>query len=602
MLKRWLAQTEWLNLAVILLSVIPLVMLSLQTIPADNTKTVSLFYIATAAGLFVSFYLKKNTRPATELTGFAWLEQTLLLALLLTLLWLFYLPLAPFSTKLAAILWLSCQLVFLGLALRCWIFWREQAQQGETTSASSHLSTDQTWLIGYASQSGMAEKLARQSAASLQKAGFAVDVSPLNSLTAINLPAYQKALFVVSTYGEGEPPDNASQFYQLAQQWQGSLTGLQFAVLALGDRSYQQFCAFGHWLYQWLATKEAAPLQKPIELDSATDTKHGISAWQALLGKLTNTQPEQLAETGWQQARLHSRYCINPASPGLPCFVVKLLSDEKFNWQAGDLLEIQPENSKCTVTLWLTKHNLNGCQSVRFQHVNMPLCWALSRLQLPANPPQVGENIDIWLQQQILLPIRTYSIASIPAEDQLMLLVRQVQLDDGELGIGSGWLTAYASEMQPMQVRLRQHSNFHLPQDDRPIIFIGNGTGIAGLRALIAERVQRYHNQNWLIFGERKQETDFFFAKDIQQWQATGYLPQTDFAYSRDSGSNKYVQDALLQQIDTVKQWVANGAAIYVCGSLKGMGSSVHQILTEHLGTEELQHLLQQGRYRRDLY
>ncbi|MDX3773391.1 sulfite reductase flavoprotein subunit alpha [Chromatiaceae bacterium AAb-1] len=554
------------------------------------------------SGLAGSFWFKLNSRPVKPLHGFDWLEQTLALACCLMLLVLFYMPQAPFRSGLGQLSWLSCQLILLSLALRCWIYWRERTEHTEMP-ASSHLSSQQTWLVGYASQSGMAEQLARQSASQLQQAGFAVEVSPLNALSEASLLTHQRALFVVSTYGEGEPPDNASQFYKLAQQWPGTLDGLQFAVLALGDRSYQQFCAFGHWLYQWLAARQANPLQHPIELDSAAGNSNSITAWQHLLSKITNLQPAQQAlEPSWQYARLFSRYRINPASPGLPCYVVKLQIPENCHWQAGDVVDIQPQNGKSTVALWLTRHNLNGCQPVQYQQQTMPLCWALGQLQLPDTPPARDEILEDWLSRQQLLPVRTYSIASVPAEGQITLLVRQVQKDQGALGIGSGWLTAWAPEMQPVKLRLRSHSNFHLPDDDRPVILIGNGTGIAGLRALLAERITRGHTQNWLLFGERKQETDFFFAKDIQQWQQQGFLAELDLVFSRDQAERRYVQHALSARITEVKAWLERGAAVYVCGSLEGMGGSVHQVLQDAIGQQQLTELQQQGRYRRDLY
>ena len=55
---------------------------------------------------------------------------------------------------------------------------------------------------------------------------------------------------------------------------------------------------------------------------------------------------------------------------------------------------------------------------------------------------------------------------------------------DGDLGLGSGWLTHVARLGDEIDLRLRSNRNFHAPDDDRPMILIGNGTGLAGLRAL----------------------------------------------------------------------------------------------------------------------
>ncbi|WP_165907412.1 sulfite reductase flavoprotein subunit alpha [Rheinheimera sp. D18] len=532
-----------------------------------------------------------------KLTGFAWLEQQLLLALLLTLLWLFYLPQAPFASITGKTLWLAIQLAIAGVMLK--LYWSAQARRDKKVDTATA-----RWLVGYASQSGMALQLAQYSSKQLQSAGFNVELAELNQLSQQKLHQYQNALFIVSTYGEGEPPDNASQFYQLAQQWQHSFNQLQFSVLALGDRSYQNFCAFGHWLHRRLHSLDAKALQPIIELDSADRQSQALAKWQLLLNGFGKPVADTVIDsTPWLQASLHSRYVVNPASAGLPCYTVKLQLPAASTWQAGDIVDIQPENNRSSVALWLTKHLVNGCQPVRYQQRTIPLCWALAELELDkAAPPTRNENLSTWLTQQTKLPLRSYSIASIPEEGHLTLLVRQVQKDDGSLGIGSGWLTAWANEQQNVQLRLRQHSQFHLPDDDKPIIFIANGTGIAAIRALLAERVKRGQPQNWLLFGERRQQHDFFFARDIQQWQQQGFIQHCELAFSQDQATKRYVQHLLAEQQARLVQWLEQGAAIYVCGSLQGMGVEVHQQLQQLLGTEQVEQLMQQGRYKRDLY
>lgn len=598
MLQRWQTKLEWLNLAVLLL--LPLYHLySAAPLPPGS---LALLYLFNLAALIASFRLKPYSAAVKKLPASAWLEQHLLLALILTLLCWFYLPLAPFAQPQAQWLWLSTQLSIMGLLLR--LCWAVKKQPAAPATSGQH------WLVGYASQSGMAQQLAQSSAKQLQQAGFSVALAELNQLTQQQLNQYQKALFVVSTYGEGEAPDNASQFYQLAQQWQSSLSQLQFAVLALGDRSYQQFCAFGHWLQQWLHSREAKALQPLLELDSSERQSAALTQWQQLLTGFTATLTAQQTQvidtdTTWLQASLSSRYIANPASTGLPCYIVKLQPPAGTQWQAGDIVDIQPENSKCSVALWLTRHQINGCQAVHYQGRHIPLCWALAELQLDkVQPPANGEPLAQWLATQPKLPLRSYSIASVPGEGPITLLVRQVQYNDGALGIGSGWLTAWAMEQQPVQIRLRSHNQFHLPADssNTPVIFIANGTGIAGIRALLAQRVAMGQRQNWLLFGERKQQSDFFFARDIQQWQQQGFISRCSLAFSQDQTEKRYVQHVLAEQQQQLRQWLAQGAAIYVCGSLHGMGEAVHEVLQQVVGEAGLAQLKQQGRYRRDLY
>ncbi|MNH22345.1 Sulfite reductase [NADPH] flavoprotein alpha-component [compost metagenome] len=63
-----------------------------------------------------------------------------------------------------------------------------------------------------------------------------------------------------------------------------------------------------------------------------------------------------------------------------------------------------------------------------------------------------------------------------------------------------------------------------------------------------------------------------------------------------------YVQDVLLQQAEEFKRWVAEGACVYVCGSLQGMAAGVDAALNGVLGEALVQQLIEDGRYRRDVY
>ncbi|SEH68021.1 Flavodoxin [Rheinheimera pacifica] len=312
MLQRWQTKLEWLNLAVLLL--LPLY----HFYSADSLlpSSLALLYLFNLAALIASFRLKPYSAAVKKLPASAWLEQHLLLALILTLLCWFYLPQAPFIQPQAQWLWLSTQLTIIGLLLRlCWAVKKQPVAPA---------TSGQNWLVGYASQSGMAQQLAQSSARQLQQAGFSVALAELNQLTQQQLNQYQKALFVVSTYGEGEAPDNASQFYQLAQQWQSSLDQLQFAVLALGDRSYQQFCAFGHWLQQWLHSREAKALQPLLELDSSERQSAALTQWQQLLTGFTAPLTAQQAPTALPGCRPTLAAAILPTRPAPACLAILL--------------------------------------------------------------------------------------------------------------------------------------------------------------------------------------------------------------------------------------------------------------------------------------
>ena len=120
--------------------------------------------------------------------------------------------------------------------------------------------------------------------------------------------------------------------------------------------------------------------------------------------------------------------------------------------------------------------------------------------------------------------------------------------------------------------------------------------------SLLHARTRLDYTQNWLIFGERQREHDFFYQSTIEVWQTTGMLQRLDLAFSRDQAEKVYVHHKLREQATELKTWVENGAVIYVCGSINGMASDVDAALIEILGEEKLDQLRQEGRYRRDVY
>ncbi|MET3439369.1 sulfite reductase alpha subunit-like flavoprotein [Variovorax paradoxus] len=170
------------------------------------------------------------------------------------------------------------------------------------------------------------------------------------------------------------------------------------------------------------------------------------------------------------------------------------------------------------------------------------------------------------------------------------------------MGVASGWLTAWAPADASVELRLLPNPGFALVDDEAPCIFIGNGSGFAGLRAHLRERVRRGHRRNWLIFGERQAAHDAFCAAEVAQWQAAEALERADLVFSRDQVRRLYVQVRLREAADVLRQWVAAHAVIYVCGSLEGMAPGVDEALRDVLGLPVFDNLVAQGRYRRDVY
>jgi sulfite reductase (NADPH) flavoprotein alpha-component len=458
------------------------------------------------------------------------------------------------------------------------------------------------WLVAFASQSGMAEQLAWQSAGQLQAAGYGVRVRALAQLDDNDWQTTRQALFVVSTFGDGQAPDNARGFERKVLGQAYALGHIRFALLSLGDRQYANFCAFGQRLQGWLEQHGARPAFTPVEVDNADS--EALQQWQRQLGQLTGSAPTAVWQAPVFEAwTLQQRTLINPGSVGSPVYLLDMQGPPGSHWEAGDLVEVLPRNGTAAIDALLKRLGLSAYAKVRLNDLEEPLGQALAMRQLPASTEHlVGLHAQAVVDALIPVDAREYSIASIAKDGTLQLIVRLERHPDGTSGLGSGWLCEHAAVGTHISLRIRRNSSFHLPSEDAPVILLGNGTGLAGLRSLLQARIARGQRRNWLVFGERNAEHDFYCKDELQGAVQRGDLQRLDLAFSRDQSEKIYVQDRLLDAAVQLQQWLADGAYIYVCGSLIGMAGGVDEVLKQVLGEEAVEQLVEQGRYRRDVY
>lgn len=455
------------------------------------------------------------------------------------------------------------------------------------------------WLITYATQTGVAEQLAWSTATSLQEAHQPVQVKSVQQLTEVDLQQHEQILFVISTYGTGEAPDLASNFAKKLLKTNLRLQHVKYAVLALGSKEYPDtYCSFGHTVDEWLKNNGAKALFDIIEVDNANPAD--IQNWNQALVKATKLDLHAVnIEKVFDNWTLQQRDLLNPNSLGQPAYNIELTASHEAVWQAGDIAEIQPGNSPERINKFLQHHHI--LKNAVVDSLQVSIEKALWNKDLTGEIEPFA-NLDHLLEQLPTLPTREYSIASIPSQQVLRLVVRQQYDESGDLGLGSGWLTQHTEINQNVALRIRTNESFHLIDDNRPIICIGNGTGIAGLMSLLHTRTRHNYTDNWLIFGERQRAHDFFYASTIEAWQTMGMLKRLDLAFSRDQEQRVYVQDIIRQNAAELVNWIERGAVLYVCGSIDGMASGVDQALIHILGEEQVDELRQQGRYRRDVY
>lgn len=437
------------------------------------------------------------------------------------------------------------QLLAAGLLLSycgfCVCLWRRHTAAKKLAVNDKNGKTDM--LIVWASQSGNAQQLAQQLHQQLINAGHTAQCFPLEQLSNTQLQNSTQIIFIVSTFGEGEAPEHARLFLRNLST-DCHLQHLNIQVLGLGDHRYPNFCKFAEQLQSRLVA-QGAKLSLPLVT-------------------VDNMQAEQLAH--WQQ-RMAAHFAIDTINP----------SQYQPVWFNATLLERQHLNPFS---------NSPGLYKLRFQTTHCD--W------------QAGDTVLVHPLNDPALSTREYSIASSAVSGYLELIVRLSYDAKQTPGQCSGWLCEALSINDSIAFSLCAKPNFHAVKQDKPAIFIGAGSGLAGLRAHLAERPK--FSQNWLILGERCPRTDRLLPEELHQWQRNQHLTYLDYAFSRDAHTPRYVQDYLVEQQQRLISWLEQGATIYVCGRLQGMGRGVQESLTQLLGAEQMQSLQQQGRYRTDLY
>jgi sulfite reductase (NADPH) flavoprotein alpha-component len=411
-------------------------------------------------------------------------------------------------------------------------------------------------LIAYASQSGFGAQLAEDLARTLAARGRPALARPLQRIRAEDIAAAGRMLFIASTTGEGDAPDNAGAFVTRVMRGTHRLQQLQYGLLALGDSSYEGFCRFGRELDAWLRAAGATPAFARIEADGGNPA--ALARWTQAVAQFTGSSLADAcaAPATIQRWALAERGILNPGSPGAPIHRIVLRPLEPPPpWRAGDI----------------------------------------ARIQVPA----VAGQGPAW---------REYTLASLPHEGQLELLVREARRPGGRRGLGSDWLGHRLAIGGALAVQIRRNSGFHGPDPATPLVLIGNGTGLAGLAVHLKERERallagQATGAAWLLFGERTRRSDALCNAALQAWLASGVLQRLDRAFSRDADAPaRYVQDLLDQHGALLRDWVARGAALYVCGQRDGMAQGVDTALRAALGDATLAQLADDGRYRRDVY
>ena len=261
------------------------------------------------------------------------------------------------------------------------------AHRGVENDAPAPSITAQSFLVLFGSQTGTAERIARKIVADAGPHGFAGRVLEMNAFATIDFSLEERLVIVTSTWGDGDPPDNATGFWNHLQSPSPPQFGhLRFAVLALGDKNYSDFCGAGKKFDARLEQLGAKRLLPRVDCDTdyeATANQWMDDLWKALpsTSSLTPTTTSGLdppaasaaiaAPSGYHRhfpfpARLLTNRKLNgPGSAKDTRHFEISLHGSDLAYEAGDALGVVPANCPGLVTDLLAALGCDGEEAVK---------------------------------------------------------------------------------------------------------------------------------------------------------------------------------------------------------------------------------------------
>lgn len=423
---------------------------------------------------------------------------------------------------------------------------------GQPVSSTVAPAATQKLTVLYGTESGNSETLADRAAKEARKRGFQAEVRNMADFTPSALAKLTHLLVIVSTWGDGEPPETAAAFYKEFIASQTKLDGLSFSVCALGDTSYEKFCQTGKELDAKLSALGATRVADRQDCD--VDYEEAFNSWLnralaampaigAVVIETTAGTPSSV-EYGKKHpfpAEVLEVVHLNGRGSAKETLHIELsLAGSGLTYEPGDALAVVPVNAPDVVRAVLDAAKLGGSEQVEIKGVGTKsLAEALredfditalsrnvlSKLNEASDSAKLknlladeskdrlkgyvdGREIIDALQDFApnglppdalagifrKLPPRLYSIASSPLAhpDQVHLTVaavRYVTHGRSRKGVCSTYLADLVKPGDTTEVFVQPNKNFRLPADPSvPIIMVGPGTGIAPFRAFVEHR------------------------------------------------------------------------------------------------------------------
>ena len=513
--------------------------------------------------------------------------------------------------------------------------------------------------IAYGTETGNSKKLAVDFAAKAKKVGINARVVSLDQYRLNDLPKEEYFISLISTHGEGEPPAAAKKFYDHIHSNGFKLEKLKYGVLALGDTSYPLFCTAGEDVdaqLEKLGGKRLLPIQK-CDVDYQQEADGWFSQLLEQLSFNGNmngtgtvasiiTAPKKTGKKIYNGSIL-ANINLNDRGSNKETHHIEIAADD-IDYLPGDSLGVIPENPVHIVEAIVELLGIDVTKTFTFRHEEVTAFdLLLKKLNIFFLPERVVAKYATLVGQDIpstkiglLDLLKIYPLQSNEQFDQLIEILEQIaprlysissspEAHNGEVhltvardafhineewkyGLCSDFLSQAATD-STLEFYIHKNSQFRLPADDKDIIMIGPGTGIAPFRSFLAHReATGATGKNWLFFGDQHFVTDFLYQTELQNWLETSLLTNLNVAFSRDQKEKVYVQHKMTRHGVELYNWLVNGATLYVCGAREPMSVDVEDTLMqiiEKVGNKSIEEAVQfieqikdEGRYLKDVY